>query len=309
MAQTVTSTRDIPLTRSEPDPAKDYATALAKLAALQEMDGDDINPDCRTYLLTHGQAVERAIVLVHGTTNCPAQYVQLAPLFFERGYNVLVPRMPHDGLRDRDTDELRRLTSQELRTFADTIVDIARGLGEHVTVVGISAGGVVAAWTAQFRPDVARAVVIAPAFGILPNRTRLGRRANWLVMNILSILPNLMTQRYQGPKEGPPHGYNGFATHGLVAVMRLGAAIYRAARRQPPAAHSVTVLMNDNDAAVNNTIIRDLASAWRARGGDRVAFYTLSANMRVIHEMIEPNRPKQRVAVVYPILLKLIAGE
>lgn len=308
MAQTAATTRGVPLTRSDPDPARDYPDALTRLAALQARAGAEVNPVCRTYLLTHGHRTERAIVLLHGMTNCPAQFTQLAPLFFERGYNVLVPRIPRHGLLDRDTEELKYLTPQELRTFGDMVADIARGLGERVTVAGISAGGVVAAWIAQFRPDVEQAVVMAPALGLLPNWPLLGTRANWLATGILSRLPNIMTQRLLGPKEGPPHGYNGFATHGLTATFRLGAVVLKTARNKPLAVQRALVLMNDHDEAVNNAMIRDLARAWRARAGDRVAFYTFSAKMRLIHEFIEPQRPHQRVDVVYPILLKLITG-
>jgi pimeloyl-ACP methyl ester carboxylesterase len=308
MAQTAASPRGVPLTRSDPDPARDYPAALARLAAFQARDGAEVNPVCRTYLLTHGHQTERTIVLLHGMTNCPAQFTQLAPLFFKRGYNVLVPRIPRHGLIDRDTEELKNLTPQELRTFGDAVVDIARGLGERVTVAGISAGGVVTAWIAQFRPDVELAVVMAPAFGLLPNWPLLGTRANRLATSILSWLPNIMTQRILGPKEGPPHGYNGFATHGLAATFRLGTVVLRTARRKPIDAQRALVLMNDNDQAVNNAMIRDLARAWRARAGNRVAFYTFSARMGLVHEFIEPQRPHQRVDMVYPILLKLITG-
>jgi hypothetical protein len=308
MAQAALATQRIPLTRSVPNPARDYADALARVAALQASEGPQVNPVCRTYLLTHGHATERAIVLLHGMTNCPAQYVQLAPLFFERGYNVLVPRTPRSGLADRDTDDLKHLTPEELRAFGDQMVDIARGLGERVTVVGISASAIISGWIAQFRPDVDLAVLIAPALGLPPNWPLLGTRANRLVAGILSILPNLMTQRLAGPKEGPPHGYNGFASHGLAATFRFGAVVMRAARRKPPLARRIIVLMNDYDTAVNTAMIRDLVHAWRTRAGERVAFYTFSARMRLLHDIIEPQRDEQRVDVVYPILLQLITG-
>ena len=45
-------------------------------------------------------------------------------------------------------------------------VDIAAGLGDQVTIAGLSAGGVVAAWAAQHRRDVHRAVLIAPSLGV-----------------------------------------------------------------------------------------------------------------------------------------------
>ena len=38
----------------------------------------------------------------------------------------------------------------------------ADGLGDKITVTGLSLGGVMSAYAAQFRPDVDRAVVISP---------------------------------------------------------------------------------------------------------------------------------------------------
>src|SRR5579864_3405863 len=71
--------------------ASDYDTALERFARLESIDEDPINPVCRSQLLTHGHKTERVIVLIHGLTNCPRQYVQFAPLLYKRGYNVLVP--------------------------------------------------------------------------------------------------------------------------------------------------------------------------------------------------------------------------
>ena len=54
-------------------PATDYADAMEQLAALRALDTAEINPQCVTQALTHGRATERAIVLIHGMTNCPRQ--------------------------------------------------------------------------------------------------------------------------------------------------------------------------------------------------------------------------------------------
>src|SRR6266516_4707399 len=101
---------------------------------------------------------------MHGMTNCPQQFVELAPLFFAQGYNVLIPRMPYNGLADCDTDELKNLTAVDLRDSCNTMVDIAHGLGDHIIYVGMSVGGMMAAWVAQYRADVDKAILIAPAF-------------------------------------------------------------------------------------------------------------------------------------------------
>src|SRR5438034_4798432 len=125
------------------DPATDYETAMARFAQVQAQEeaNETLNPVCRSKLLTHGSKIERVIVLMHGMTNCPQQFVDLAPRFYKQGYNVLIPRMPHNGLADPDTDDLKYLKAAELRDCCNAMVDIAHGLGDHITFLGLSVGG------------------------------------------------------------------------------------------------------------------------------------------------------------------------
>ncbi len=111
---------------------------------------------------------ERVIILMHGMTNCPSSLLNLLPNSMSKAYNVLIPRMPHNGLADLDTDDLRYLKPAELRDCSNAMVDIARGLGDHITYLGLSVGGLMAAWVAQYRDDVNKAVIIAPSFTIGP---------------------------------------------------------------------------------------------------------------------------------------------
>jgi pimeloyl-ACP methyl ester carboxylesterase len=245
---------------------------------------------------------------VGSVNNCPRQFAQFAPLFFERGYNALIPRIPWNGFADQSGEAMKNLTAQELRAFSDEIVDIARGLGERVIILGLSGGGVVTAWIAQRRSDVEKAVVIAPSIGIVANaplghasNVATNRLATWL----MHALPNLMTQSYRPMKGGPPHNYQGFATRGLGQVTELGFAIYDAAKTQPPAAQTIAMVTNDRDIAVNNVIARDLARFWQATAGDRVTSYVFRPESMLDHDIIDPTQKNQRVDYVYPILLRL----
>jgi carboxylesterase len=176
---------------SQPHPATTYDEAAARFEKLSALDDGRINPLCRSQLLTHDGKVERAIVLVHGIPNCPQQYAKLGPLFFARGLNVLIPRMPYHGYADRATHDLRRLTTEELRAFADETTDIACGLGEQVIYLGLSAGGILATWVAQFRADVAKAVVIAPALNV----AHVPARLNSSLIFTMNTLPDRYLKR------------------------------------------------------------------------------------------------------------------
>jgi alpha-beta hydrolase superfamily lysophospholipase len=118
----------------------EYAFTRFTQHHLQEEKDLSLNPDCYSTLLTHGHKVARSIILMHGMSNCPKQYSVLAPLFFDRGYNVLIPRLPYSGYTNIDTDALKHLTINELCECCETMVEIALGLGEHVTFLGISVG-------------------------------------------------------------------------------------------------------------------------------------------------------------------------
>jgi pimeloyl-ACP methyl ester carboxylesterase len=286
------------------DPALDYETAMARLAQVQAQEDDrTLNLVCHSKALTHGRKVERAIVLMHGMTNCPQQYVELAPLFYERGYNVLIPRMPRNGRADEDTDALKYLTASELQDCCTSMVDIARGLGEHVTYAGISAGGTMAAWAVQHRADVDKVVLIAPAFTISRG---LGVGISRFAMYLFLLMPNIMTQHFRPFTGGLDHNYRGFATRGLGEMMYLGFSVYDAAKTTKPAARSALVITNAADPAVGNGITRKLVDRWRAKGLEYVETYEFDAKYQLIHDVIDPQQQGQQTALVYPILLDLI---
>src|SRR6266487_3406642 len=290
------------------DPAADYETAMGRFAQVQAQEeaNETLNPVCRSKLLTHGSKKERVIILMHGMTNCPQQFVELAPKFYEQGYNVLIPRMPHNGLADTDTDKLKYLKAAELCDCSNTMVDIARGLGDHITYLGLSVGGLMAAWVAQYRTDVNKAVIIAPSFTISP---RLGVVLSKVIMRLFLIIPNIMTQRIMPFKDGPDHNYLGFATRGLGEMMRFGFSVYNTSKKTSAAAQSVLVITNSADAAVNNKITLKVAQNWQTNGLEQLDKYQFDAKYKLLHDLIDPGQKLQNVAVSYPILLDLLARD
>ncbi len=105
-------------------------------------------------MLSHGEQTARSIVLFHGLTACPFQYHELAQLYFDEGYNVYVPRLPYHGYVDRTGNHLADLTAENLFAVMDPALDLAAGLGDEVTMAGLSLGGNVAAAGGQLRADL-----------------------------------------------------------------------------------------------------------------------------------------------------------
>ena len=288
--------------RSHPKPVRDYAEAIARAKRQIAADDSVAAPGGSTILLTHGGRTPRVVVLLHGFTDSPRQFAALADSLYAQGDNVLVPRLPHHAERGKDASELARLTAAELCRTGDAAVDIAAGLGDSVIVVGLSVGGTVAAWTAEHRAEVRRAVVIAPPFEVAHVPSMLERP----LVNFGSHVPNVShraTADTARPDRDP-----GFATHGLAQVLRLGLAVRRDADRFSPATAEVLFLVNANDHTVKTAPVIDLARAWNRRG-TAVTVYEFPDSLGLPHNIVDPiNRPVKSGAV-YPVLEALAHGD
>jgi carboxylesterase len=228
------------------------------------------------------------------------QFIELGAAFHARGYNVLIPRMPRHGYVDRLSRDHARLTSADFRQFASEAVDIGRGLGEHLTIAGLSVSGVLAAWCAQHRDDVDLAVLIAPAFAPFGVPTVLVPALSRLALRV----PNLFV--WWDPRRkarlGPACSYPRFSTHSMAQSFILSAA----ARRSRPAAGAVLAVTTRRDPAVNNAATRAVLRRWRAHLGVDVQDYQFGPELGPLHDIIGPYQPNARVDVVYPVLLDLI---
>jgi carboxylesterase len=290
---------------SDPDPAADYDGALERLDRLKALDDERVNPVCLSRALLHGGRTRRVVVLVHGLTNCPQQWAPFADQLHARGINVVLPRMPHHGFADRLTTDMGNLRAEELRDFGDRVVDIATGLGDEVVIAGISAGGIVAAWAGQHRPELAKSILIAPSLGF----GSFGGMVQLLIMNVALFLPDIATQKFTKVDRAMPYAYIGWSSRALGEVLRLGLATFLAALKERPAVQNLLVITNANDLAVNNSLARQLVSLWQARGLQRVAFYDFDRSEKLEHDLIDPNNPNQHIDLVYPILLDLLTRD
>ena len=93
------------------NPVSNYHKAETRIEQIQfdEADRVDLNIECGTKLFTHGEKTDNVIVFLHGFTSCPDQFSQLGQEYFERGYNVYIPRVPRHGIKDRLGNPLKGL--------------------------------------------------------------------------------------------------------------------------------------------------------------------------------------------------------
>jgi esterase/lipase len=293
-----------PAVAAETRMAATYDEAIARVTALQALDGPEVRAGSQTRLWTHGHQAERALVYYHGYTNAPQQFDLLGEQLFQLGYNVLVPRLPYHGLEDRMNTDQGKLTADDLLKMTRETVDLMHGLGQKVTVAGLSGGGVMAAWAAQFRSDVDLAVVIGPAFG-LPFAP--AWVSTWM-RNLAPHLPNLYIwwdPRKKDKIEGPVHGYPRFSTQGLAQIFRFGKLVMDAAKTTRPAASHIQMITSAFDAAIHLPTAHKVTEEWKEHGADVLA-YEFPKDMKIWHDMIDPAQATQRIDVVYPVLIKMI---
>lgn len=261
-----------------------------------------MNPLCVNQLLTHGFRTELAIVLVHGYTSAPPQFEALGKEFFNKGYNVLIAALPHHGFSDRMTEEHGRLTAGELAAYADRSLDIATGLGSHVTMMGLSAGGVTAAWAAQQRKELDLCIIISPAFGFRKIPTLL----TWPAMVFYRLLPDSF--EWWDPElkanGASSYGYPKYSHHALTEVLRLGFDVKDEARSGSPAAKKIIMVLNPNDDMVNNEMAEQLTEIWKNRGAN-ISTFTFDAGLKLPHDLVGADQSAQRIDIVYPKLVEL----
>ncbi len=290
------------------NPTSSYAEAAARIEDVQTAEAEiaDLNQVCGTRFLTHGEGVENVIVFLHGFTSCPDQFLQLGQEYFEKGYNVYIPRIPRHGIKDRLGNPLKGLTAEELAEFATQSADIAQGLGERVIVAGLSGGGSMATWLSQERSDVDLAVPIAPFLGVgfIP------RILNRPLTNLLLLVPDFFQWWDPIHKENNPnsmpYSYTRYPTHSLLENMRLGFTAEEAAKRVKPAAGAILVITNANDGSVNNDVIAEFEGMWLEHGEQYLQTFQFDKDLELPHDLITVGRPDGNVDLVYSKLHELI---
>ncbi len=290
-----------------PNPVDGYEEAIDRVKTTQEAEDQDLTRDvCIAKLYDHGKQTEHVIILIHGFTNCPEQFNELGKQHFEAGNNVFIPRMPYHGLSDRLTDALVNITAEDLAAFGDQVIDIARGLGKKITVMGVSGSGTLVAWLAQNRADIDYAFAIAPLFGLAFIPTSFAR----LFERIAFLLPNFFLWWDPRTKADNPYSiyyaYPRYPTRALVEFLRLAMITRAQAEKSPPKAGKITMIINDAEPAVSNTEIVKFIDLWQRHGNVKVSEVHFEKEMKLPHDIITPGTPGVPIADIQPRLINAV---
>jgi len=284
---------------SNPDPAASYEDSIKRIQSVIAEETGKVCDICGTRLLTHGEPTDKVVVLVHGLTNSPRQFQELGEMLYNDGYNVLIPRMPYHGLKTHTVSELENTTTEGLRLFSDEIVDMAAGLGDEITVAGLSGGGTVVAWIAQNRSDVNRVVLIAPLFGL----AQVPQFASTMLGNLFSRIPEITwASSSEVPRESV---YLGWSTRGVAEYLVFSRAAQPVAEGEPSQVKNIVLVTNGNDHTVNNGMSEVIVQKWETAGAT-VTRYQFDESLGLPHDYIDVSAIGDKSQWIYPILIGLI---
>ena len=259
-----------------------------------------IDPDNGSRSWLHDAPTERAVVLLHGITNNPRQYAVLGPQLFADGHNVIAPRFPYHGYRDRMTEDIAAMRFVDWATTAIDAVTLARATAARVTVLGISVSGAIAAWLAGYLP-IDHGIAVAPFVGV----RLLSSAANEGLNTALHAAPNVFL--YWDPihkaAQIPAHAYPRVSTHALARTLRFGETFD--AFRSDAHGKRVSLVLNAHEPIVNNAVAAERAAVLRLLGVDVRTIERADFPHR--HDVIEPTLPGGPDAVVCAALRDLCA--
>lgn len=289
---------------ASPAPAGNEWSQL--LADLRQADQNPIYREvCHSTYLPGAPGNPDVVILLHGLTNCPAQFRPLGEqIVAATGSHVLIPRIDFHGEKDRMSTTLNQLTAEMLVAMSERVTLAAQSRGGRVGVIGLSLGATMAAWIAQ-NYEVDRAIVIAPILGI-PGVPR-------GLLRPLTSYSRLRHDRFRwwDPESredlaGPPYAYPRYSVSAAGELLRLGLQVDRAATRAAPAARSIVLVSNESDKAVNQDDVDRLLRSWQAHAPGRVKTYVFAKAAALDHDIIDPHNPQANPELTFGVIVKLL---
>ena len=296
----------IPDFRSAPHPARDDREAMEKFSGLEKIESTlPLASEGKSRLFTHGKKTGRVFVLLHGLTNCPEQFVPLARVLFQSGANVVIPRARYAGYSDTMNDVQGLQSGQDLLDQAAGGLDIAAGLGERVTLVGLSGSAVAAAWMAENRGSIDSVLLLAPFFSLSGHPV-------WMIDSLSAVLskaPNFYKWWNDDLKEKiprPHYAYPRYGTFCMADTIQLSRNVRARMNQHPLKAGRLDILTTGTDKGANNILTGQLATDWAARNPGPVTIFEFPEIDGVPHDMIDPNQPDEKIRISYPKILEIL---
>jgi len=296
----------VPEFQSIPNPAKTFDEAKTFFENLRRNEAKlPLSAEGCSRLLDHGTKTPRAIVLLHGLTNCPEQFLPLARILHSLGANVIIPRARYAGFADRLNTIQGHQSGQDLLDQAAVGLDIAAGLGERVSVVGISGSAIAGAWMAQHRDGVSEFVLIAPFFSLDSIPAPLVDTG----AAVLSVIPNFYQWWDSEKKEnlaGPKYAYPRFGSRCMASTIQLSRNVRQNLAHLPLRIEALHFLITASDTAANNPLTQEIAASLAKSHTATITFDEFPAELNIPHDMIDPSQPHANTEIAYKKILELL---
>jgi carboxylesterase len=265
-----------------------WQVSLDRVARLMAADDERVAPPCRTQFLSHDAPTPAVHVLIHGYTNAPPQFREIAQAIFDAGSNVVVPRIPYHGYSDPLTRDLSNLTPEVLEAFCNEVVDAASGLGERLIVTGLSLGGLLTAYMGKMRDEVAEARLVAPF--IQPKAV-----PEWVVAPFDAAMralpdvyswwnPKLQEREVAGTWATPK-----FSMKAIGAQIAFRRHIERTDSTRTTRLDRVLLVVNDADIAVRNDVASRFVAKQLEPLAQTVDVVEIEKSHGFSHDVFEPN--------------------
>ena len=220
----------------------------------------------------------------------------LANYFYARGYNVLVARLPDHGFPNNQLHGLA--TAQQYISLTNESVNIVGGLGRTAGAIGLSGGGVLTTWAAEYRPDIIhRALVLSPFYAPSTLQAPAWQRRILDVLYGYGLLPD----KFSG---------SGLSYHALGQFGRITANL--ATRPTNPNLTNVASVVAPGDTAIDHGLAKSIPKQLAADNNSVFHFYSPPAAWKLGHDIVTAGQNPDlngHAPDVYPVYLRLYEGQ
>lgn len=252
-----------------------YKEAVKQISAQQKKDRaqKSFEEGCETQSYLHDKKVARTVVLFHGIVACPKQYSTVAKAFFDAGYNVYVPLAPEHGTTN-NPEATSDVTLNSLTRYVGDSYSVATGLGDEIGFVGLSGGGALATWGAQYIDGVSRLLVLSPFY-----RTTQQAAPDWQYPFLLSLY---------GMNLAPDRQVQDFSIRALTKYLIL-VENYREDLKAPHLKH-VAVITSANDKDIDLDLAHRIPSTLAKNSSASFQHTRLAPELGIGHDMLSPEQ-------------------
>ncbi|MFP5491078.1 MAG: alpha/beta hydrolase [Bacteriovoracia bacterium] len=176
---------------------------------------------------------KKVALLIHGLSDSPYFYRDIAQILFKQGINVIATRTTGHGT---DKTHLKNVTKEMWYEDVKFGMQKARELGDEILLGGMSLGGALVLREALINKDVKGLLLFSPAYKLpkdFNNTCRLENRLQRPFIRLVGRIAGLDTDDYQAKKEfGVDVRYQGIHNNGTCELIHVNKEIEKIARKQ-----------------------------------------------------------------------------